>query len=53
MLQEPLDNHGDQRDQDVVVQLLTTAAVSDRQIVCRQAAVFALHDFKDLAPSKL
>jgi hypothetical protein len=47
MLHEPLANHGDQRDQDVVVQLLATAAVSDRQIVCRQAAVFALRDFKD------
>jgi PBS lyase HEAT-like repeat len=46
-LHEPLRNHGDQHDQDVVVQLLTTAAVSDRQIVCRQAAVFALRDFKD------
>jgi HEAT repeat protein len=47
MLHEPLQNHGDQHDQDVVVQLLATAAVSDRQIVCRQAAVFALRDFKD------
>jgi HEAT repeat protein len=47
LLHEPLANHGDQHDQDVVVQLLTAAAVSDRQIVCRQAAVFALRDFKD------
>ncbi len=47
MLKEPLQNHGNQQDQDVVVQLLTTAAVSDHQVVCRQAAVFALHDFKD------
>jgi hypothetical protein len=46
-LKEPLQNHGDQRDQDVVVQLLTTAAVSDHQIVCRLAAAFALRDFKD------
>jgi HEAT repeats/PBS lyase HEAT-like repeat len=44
---EPLQNGGDQHDQDIVVQLLTTAAVSDHQIVCRQAAVFALRDFKD------
>jgi HEAT repeat protein len=46
-LKEPLPNGGDQRDQDVVVDLLTTAALSDGQIVCRQAAVYALRSFKD------
>jgi HEAT repeat protein len=46
-LHEPSRNGGDQRDQDLVVQVLTTAAVSDHQTVCRQAAVFALRDFKD------
>jgi HEAT repeat protein len=46
-LHEPLQNGGDQSAQELVVKVLTTAAVSDRQIVCRQAAVFALRDFKD------
>ena len=51
-LHEPLRNHGDQHDQDMVVQLLTTAAVSDHQIVCRQAAVFALREFQDPRAAK-
>jgi hypothetical protein len=46
-LREPLQNGGDQRDQAVVVTVLTTAAMSDRQVVCRMAAISALHNFKD------
>ena len=46
-LREPLQYGGDQHDQDVVVTVLTTAAMSDRQIVCRLAAVSALRHFKD------
>ncbi len=46
-LREPLQYGGDQHDQDVVVSVLTTAATSDRQIVCRLAAVSALRHFKD------
>ena len=42
-----MQNGGDQKDQDVVVTVLTTAAMSDRQIVCRMAAVTALQHFKD------
>ena len=46
-LREPLQNGGDQRDQAVVVTVLTTAAMSDRQVVCRMAAIAALRNFKD------
>src|SRR6202011_3617900 len=46
-LREPLRNGGDVRDQDVVVTVLTTAAMSDRQIVCRLAAISALRHFQD------
>ena len=46
-LREPLQYGGDQKDQDVVVTVLTTAAMSDRQAVCRMAAVTALQHFKD------
>jgi HEAT repeat protein len=46
-LSEPLQHGGDQRDQAVVVTVLTTAAMSDRQVVCRMAAIAALRNFKD------
>jgi hypothetical protein len=46
-LREPLQNGGDERDQAVVVTVLSTAATSDRQIVCRMAAISALRHFKD------
>ena len=46
-LREPAQYGGDQRDQAVVVTVLTTAAQSDRQIVCRMAAVSALGHFRD------
>jgi HEAT repeat protein len=46
-LREPLQQGGDQREQAVVVTVLTTAAQGDRQIVCRLAAVSALRQFKD------
>jgi HEAT repeat protein len=46
-LREPLQYGGDQRDQDTVVQVLTTAAVGDRQTVCRLAAISSLRTFQD------
>jgi hypothetical protein len=46
-LKEPLQNGGNQKDQDVIVLILTTAATSDRQPLCRLAAVKALGHFKD------
>ena len=46
-LREPLQNGGAQKDQDVVVNVLTTAAESDRQVVCRMAAISSLRHFKD------
>ncbi len=46
-LREPSQNGGAQRDQDTVVTVLTTAAVSDRQIVCRLGAISALRHFQD------
>jgi HEAT repeat protein len=46
-LREPLRYGGDQRDQDAVVAVLTTAAVDDHQIVCRMAAISSLRTFKD------
>ncbi len=46
-LREPLQYGGNQHDQDVVVTVLTTAAMSDRQIVCRLGAISALRHFKD------
>jgi hypothetical protein len=47
LLREPLQYGGDQRDQAVVVNVLTTTAESDRQPVCRMAAISALRHFKD------
>jgi len=46
-LREPLQNGGDQKDQDLIVKVLTTAAKSDRQVVCRMAAISSLRHFKD------
>ena len=46
-LREPLQNGGNQKDQDLIVQVLTTAAKSDRQVVCRMAAISSLRHFKD------
>ena len=46
-LREPLKNGGSQKDQDVVVTVLTTAAETDRQVVCRMAAISSLRHFQD------
>ena len=46
-LREPIKNGGSQKDQDVVVTVLTTAAESDRQVVCRMAAISSLRHFQD------
>lgn len=46
-LREPLQNGGNQKDQDLIVNVLTTAAKSDRQVVCRMAAISSLRHFKD------
>ena len=48
-LKEPLQNGGDARDQAVVMTVLTTAARSDAQVVCRMAAISSLGRFKDPA----
>jgi HEAT repeat protein len=46
-LREPLENRGNQKQQDFVVKLLTTAATTDRQPLCRLAAIQNLGHFKD------
>jgi hypothetical protein len=46
-LREPLQYGGSQKDQDVFVEILTTAATADRQPLCRLAAIKALGHFKD------
>jgi HEAT repeat protein len=46
-LREPLQNGGTQKDQDYVVQILTTAATTAREPLCRMAAVRSLGRFKD------
>jgi HEAT repeat protein len=46
-LREPRQVGGDEHTQDVVVQVLTTAAYSERQPLCRLAAISSLRNFKD------
>lgn len=46
-LKEPLQNEGTQADQDAVVQILTTAALHEKQALCRLAAIQTLGHFKD------
>jgi HEAT repeat protein len=46
-LREPKQNGGSDQDQDAVVRILTTAAVSEKQSLCRLAAIQALGGFKD------
>jgi hypothetical protein len=46
-LREPRQYGGTQEQQEVVVQVLTTAATGDRSWVCRNAAVQSLRAFKD------
>jgi HEAT repeats len=46
-LKEPLANGGSQKDQDAVVEILTTSATKDKEALCRMAAIKALAKFKD------
>ncbi|HEY1860067.1 MAG TPA: HEAT repeat domain-containing protein [Gemmataceae bacterium] len=46
-LHEPKQNGGTDQDQDFVVQVLTTAASSERQPWCRLKAIGSLGQFKD------
>jgi hypothetical protein len=46
-LREPLQNGGNQKDQDAFVQILTAAATTDKEPLCRIAAITALAHFKD------
>jgi hypothetical protein len=46
-LREPRQNGGDEQAQEVVVKVLTTAAYSERQPLCRLAAIGALRHFQD------
>jgi hypothetical protein len=46
-LQEPLRNGGTQKDQDVYLEILTTAARTDRDPFCRLGAIQGLSHFKD------
>ena len=46
-LHEPKQVGGSAAEQDLVVQVLTTAAANERQALCRLAAIHALGGFKD------
>jgi HEAT repeats/PBS lyase HEAT-like repeat len=46
-LKEPISHGGTQADQDEIMKILTAAAVSDKQPICRLAAMQALGRFKD------
>jgi HEAT repeat protein len=46
-LREPLQNGGNQKDQDAFVQILSAAATTDKEPLCRIAAITALAHFKD------
>ncbi|MCI0455957.1 MAG: HEAT repeat domain-containing protein [Gemmataceae bacterium] len=46
-LQEPKAHDGTDEEQDAIVQILTTAAVSERQPLCRLAAIQTLGRFQD------
>jgi hypothetical protein len=46
-LREPKQYGGSQEQQEVVVQVLSTAATNDRSSVCRIAAIQSLRGFKD------
>jgi HEAT repeat protein len=46
-LNEPMQNSGSQQDQDAVVKILVTAASTEKQALCRLAAIDALGSFKD------
>jgi HEAT repeat protein len=46
-LREPLQNGGTQQDQDAYVKILTAAATTDKEPLCRMAAIKSLATFKD------
>lgn len=46
-LHEPKQSGGKDEDQEAVIKILTTAATSDRQPLCRLAAIQSLGGFKD------
>jgi HEAT repeat protein len=46
-LHEPAQNGATSEDQEAVIKILTTAATSDRQPLCRLAAIQSLGGFKD------
>jgi hypothetical protein len=46
-LKEPIRNGGTAKDQDAYVQILTTAATTDKEPLCRTAAIKSLAQFKD------
>jgi HEAT repeat protein len=46
-LKEPRQHGGSEADQDAVVAILTTAASSEHQALCRMAAIQSLRHFKD------
>ena len=46
-LREPLQTGGTQKDQDTYVQILTSAATTDKEPLCRMAAIKSLAQFKD------
>lgn len=46
-LHEPIQNGGKAEDQEAVIKVLTTAATTDRQPLCRLAAIQSLGGFKD------
>ena len=51
-LQEPLRNGGTQKDQDIYLQILVTAAQTDRDPFCRLGAIQGLSHFKDPRAAK-
>jgi hypothetical protein len=51
-LREPLTHGGNQHDQDVYIEILTTAARTDRDPYCRLGAMQALGYFKDARAAK-
>jgi hypothetical protein len=46
-LKEPLQNGGTAQDQDAYLKILSTAALQDREPMCRLGAIRALGEFKD------
>jgi HEAT repeat protein len=51
-LKEPKQNGGSDQEQDEVIQLLAKTATSDKQVLCRMAAIRTLGRFKDPRAAK-